>query len=253
MMSTTPPAPLSPPQRRRSTREIRPVKLPQRILSLFHNQKDQEPILKHNMTKIHSSPNIYFIENFLNPSELIWFDTICTQHKNQFQSSFTEDDDGRKEVISEDRTSTYIHLSKSQDRVVRAIEQRASELVGMPSENVEPLQIVHYTQGQHFDVHHDAGTLLEDFNVIGISPTRIITLFIYLNNLPPGQGHTEFPLLEGNVSITPRKGGALLFCNVLADGTIDPRLAHCARPVDGDLIKYGINVSGCTYVRIVCS
>ena len=228
--------------RRRSTREIRHAKLSQRILSLFHHTEDTEPVLKKNMTKIHSSPNIYFIENFLNSSELIWFDTICTQHKHQFQSSFTEDDDDLKEVISEDRTSTYIHLTKSQDRVVRAVEQRASELVGMSSENVEPLQIVHYTKGQHFDIHHDAGTLLEDFKVIGIQPTRIITLFIYLNNLPPGQGHTEFPLLEG-VSVTPRKGGALLFCNVLENGEIDPRLAHRALPVEGDLIKYGVNVS----------
>lgn len=225
---------------RRSTREVGRVKLSQRVLSLFHHAPDKEPVLKRSIEKIHSNPNIYFIENFLNPSEIMWFDQICTQHKNRFQNSFTEDDD-LKEVISEERTSTYIHLSKAQDRVSRAIEQRASELVGMSMENVEPLQIVHYTNGQHFDVHHDAGTLSEDFQVVGVPPRRIVTLFIYLNNLPAGQGHTEFPLL--GVSVTPRKGGALLFCNVLADGEADPRLAHRACPVEGDLVKYGINVS----------
>jgi hypothetical protein len=34
-----------------------------------------------------------------------------------------------------------IHLSKGQDRFVRSIERKAGDLVGLPPQNVEPLQV----------------------------------------------------------------------------------------------------------------
>ncbi|EOD38791.1 hypothetical protein EMIHUDRAFT_361605, partial [Emiliania huxleyi CCMP1516] len=37
-------------------------------------------------------------------------------------------------------------------------------------------------------------------------------------------------------------GTALVFCNVFADGAADPRVAHCARPVDAPHRKFGCNV-----------
>ena len=39
------------------------------------------------------------------------------------------------------------------------VEGRAAELVGMQSHNVEGLQVVSYTDGQKFDVHHDIGPI----------------------------------------------------------------------------------------------
>ena len=42
---------------------------------------------------------------------------------------------------------------------IRAIETRAAELCGVPPDNVEPLQVVAYRDGQQFKTHHDAGTL----------------------------------------------------------------------------------------------
>lgn len=170
----------------------------------------------------------------------MWFDKICTQNLRFFKSSFTEDDNNI-EIVSEERTSTYIHLTKSQDKVIRDVERRAGELVGVSSDFVEPLQIVSYTQNQYFTEHHDAGTLHEDSTVTMIQPRRLATLFIYLNTLPHGQGHTEFPLL--NLSVRPEQGSGLLFCNILSDGTPDPLLVHKASSVSGDLRKFGINVS----------
>ena len=40
---------------------------------------------------------------------------------------------------------------------------------------------------------------------------RLVTLFLYLNNLPQGQGCTEFPAL--NIRITPERG-AVVFVSV---------------------------------------
>jgi prolyl 4-hydroxylase len=90
--------------------------------------------------------------------------------------------------------------------VTRLIEDRAATLVGLPSAHVEPLQIVSYTKGQYFNLHHDAGTLDEDEETVElVPPKRIITLFVYLNDVSDeGEGSTEFPYL--GVKVQPLKG-----------------------------------------------
>ena len=121
-----------------------------------------------------------------------------------------------EEVISEERTSQYVYVNKGQTAEVRSLEERAADICGMDVSGVEPLQIVSYTKGQKFETHHDAGTLLEDGTVEAVPPRRVVTLFLYLNTLPEGQGHTEFPAL--GISVKPERGCGVLFCNVMPDG-----------------------------------
>ena len=56
-------------------------------------------------------------------------------------------------------------------------------MVGLSEKYIEPLQIVYYSDGQMFDIHHDAGTLLEDGTVDLVQPRRIITLFLVCPHL----------------------------------------------------------------------
>lgn len=67
---------------------------------------------------------------------------------------------------------------------------------------------------------------------------RILTLFLYLNDVENGGG-TEFPLL--NITVTPKRGRALLWANVLDDdpNVKDPRTDHQALPVGEGSVKYG--------------
>jgi len=185
---------------------------------------------------------MYYIHNFLTEAELTHLDRICTNRCGIFQHSFVEDDENN-EVVSTERTSKYTYLNKAQDSVVRNVEARATEMVGLQSEYCEPLQIVSYTQGQKFETHHDAGTLLDDGSVELVAPRRLVTIFVYLNTLPEGQGHTEFPVL--GLSVKPQRGCAVLFSNVNADGTVDARTVHRAAPVAGRLQKYGMNIWLC--------
>jgi prolyl 4-hydroxylase len=150
-----------------------------------------------------------------------------------------------KKVYSSERTSTYIHLTKSQDKVVRAIEIKAADILGLDVCNVEPLQIVHYENGQQFTLHHDAGTFnAENGEIVDvIHPRRLVTFFVYLNNLPENEGCTEFPSL--NLKVHPIRGSAVLFCNMLPDGNADKRTIHCANPVSYPLEKYGLNIWVC--------
>ena len=114
--------------------------------------------------------------------------------------------------------------------------------MGLPSAFVEPLQVVSYIQGQHFDLHHDAGTLDdENKSVELVHPRRLVTLFVYLNTLPLNEGHTEFPYL--NISVRPERGAAILFCNLLPSGEADFRTSHLARSITRpDMRKLGLNI-----------
>jgi prolyl 4-hydroxylase len=133
-----------------------------------------------------------------------------------------------------------VHVKKGLDSAIRRVESRAAELVGMQSHNVEGLQIVSYTDGQKFETHHDIGPIDDacEHVVTVVPPRRIITLFVYLNDLPEGIGTTNFPLLKPQqppppagtetgsgtdcLKVQPKRGRALLFCNVLVDDPSEP-------------------------------
>ena len=232
---------------------------------------------------IHRSPNIYLVPHFLSPRDLDHMDELLTSRRAAFKHSHTDADESKYQ--GEERTSISLALPKAADATLRAIEARAAELVGLPADHVEPLQIVHYSEGARFDMHHDvapiklpndededdgksssgagagagAGVsgdgdeeLLRNLTADDVKveqqagPRRLVTLFVYLNSLPEGVGHTEFPLLrdaEGKpLSVRPRSGTALVFCNVDEDGVPDVRLCHRACPGSGDHRKFGVNI-----------
>ena len=47
-----------------------------------------------------------------------------------------------------------------------------TDLISLSSDFVEPLQIVSYTGGQKFDLHHDAGTIMDDGEIEIVQPRR---------------------------------------------------------------------------------
>ena len=226
----------------RAKRKIPPKELPWRLQDLFYGEPEVLP--NHKWQVLYSGPpNVYLIKDLMTDKDISHFDDLISLNTRGFQSSFVNNEKN-EEVLTEYRTSRYLRVKKGQDAIIRSIEGRIAQSVGLPSENIEPLQIVRYTDGQHFDVHHDAGTLCDDGEVELVQPKRLVTVFIYLNSLPEGEGHTEFPLLnEGKgLSVRPSRGDAVVWCNILPDGNVDPLLQHKACPVSKGLYKYGINV-----------
>ena len=204
---------------------------------MFH---DKDVKIPKKWELLNHDPNIFLIRDFLTPKDLMHLDKICSAHSNSFNDSFVENENNQ-EVKSTYRTSKYIHVSKGQDSTIRSIEQRVADVLSSHQKYIEPLQIVSYCKGQYFETHHDAGTLSDEADSVEmVRPVRLVTLFVYLNNLPEGQGHTEFPIL--NLSLRPQRGCGLLFCNLLPTGAIDVRTQHRACPVEKPLVKYGMNV-----------
>jgi hypothetical protein len=139
-------------------RSLRPrCVLPNTIKSIFHDPSYQ--IKDTSSVKVlHMDPLVILVEDFLSPNELGHIDAVITRNINNFEGSFTEDGDGKRHY-SKDRTSKFLSLQKSHDKTFISIEEKVANFVGIHSARVEPIQVVSYSEGQHFDLHHDAGTI----------------------------------------------------------------------------------------------
>merc|ERR1719482_1343330 len=201
------------------------------LLRLRHNRRT--------LQALHVSPTVWLVEDFLTEADLRHVDGLIDTRFSKFQRSFTTDSEGNR-VYSDERTSKFVWLPKGHDVVIRNIERRAADMIGLPSTHVEPLQVVAYRDGQYFEEHHDMGTLNDDGSITAGTPRRLVTFFVYLNSLPQGEGHTELTRL--GVSVRPARGSALLFCNVDSEGEPDLRALHRACPVHAPHIKIGMNI-----------
>lgn len=206
--------------------------------NIFFNKHPLGKIENRVLTPQNKDPNIFVVEKFLTETELNFLDAKILP--STFHQSFT-DDGGGKRILDEERTSTFTTLDDSTATITK-IKARAAQIVGMQPDLVEQLQIVRYLDQQKFNLHHDMCTIDDNNNVIEVGdPRRLVTFFIYLSTLPPdAEGETEFP--ELGLKIRPKRGDALLFCNILQDGSPDIRVVHQAREVLGGHTKLGINL-----------
>ena len=92
----------------------------------------------------------------------------------------------------------------------------------------EPIQIQKYSTFDEYKIHYDAKDIYEEGE--GSVNQRVNTMIIYLNDDFSG-GQTEFPLKE--VSVSPKKGSALIFSNCFKDSlALHPLSAHKSCPVE---------------------
>jgi len=149
---------------------------------------------------------------------------------------------------SEERTSSSAGLSPSSP-LVQCILARAQSFMGSffpPGGDFGTPQLVHYEQGEKFDVHHDwyqdpqpvRGKQGRWFN-------RVASFFVYLEGECKG-GETWFPYIdvkgegvgkweedkeEGGTKFVPKRGNALFWVNLHGNGTGDDRTVHAGLPL----------------------
>jgi len=175
-------------------------------------------------------PWVLTFDNFLSDAEAESF--IETIGEDNFGRSLAGD------VVSPVRTS---HQSWCQsepclsDERTRAVHERVVGVTGVPIENAEYFQVVRYDEGQFYKSHHDQNTPSGS-----LSGVRLYTFFMYLRS-PQEGGQTRFPQL--NISITPKRGSALLWANVKNSDLTrsDGRTQHEAVPPSKG-IKFGANL-----------
>lgn len=139
--------------------------------------------------------------------------------------------------ITDYRTSDQMYFQLGENDLIRSIEERISQLTGMPVINGEGLQVLRYGVGGHYKQHCD----WFDPNYEGNKPVlehggqRIMTMIMYLND-GFKSGQTFFPRgcdpPDVGLEITPEQGRALLWWNVKPDGTPDRDTIHEGNDVE---------------------
>ena len=122
-------------------------------------------------------------------------------------------------------------MKKDNDENVKIIIKRIEDLLGLPCENLEDIQIGNYQTGQFYGYHTDS------FDTKGYSyhrklgfHQRLFTVMIYLNK-PLKGGNTRFKYLD--ISIKPEVGKLLVFSNVIkGSNKINEKSIHSGLPVE---------------------
>jgi len=128
------------------------------------------------------------------------------------------------------RTSSGTHFERGETDLVRKVETRIAELLSIPLENGEPIQILHYMPGAEYKPHFDFfdPALSGNEKVLSMGGQRTATLIMYLNDVEAG-GSTIFP--EVGLDVLPRKGNAIFFAYSSEKGELDRRTLHGGSPV----------------------
>jgi prolyl 4-hydroxylase len=116
---------------------------------------------------------------------------------------------------------------------VHALNRRIAAASGTDVAHGEPLQVLRYEPGQEYKPHIDA--------IPGLDNQRVLTMLVYLNDGFEG-GETHFPDL--GMTVAARRGDAILFRNVTADGRPNPAIVHAGLPV-----RSGVKLLASRWIR----
>lgn len=219
--------------------------------------QEQQVKLKDGQTKndyivkvVSVTPRVFSIDNFLTSEEC---DYIIEQAQRQGleASTVVSGGDGSTNRLrsSSTRSSFNAWIPREASNTTDTIYRRTASLLGMDeslfrhrsydhvdiaSHNslAEQMQVVRYQKDQEYTAHHDWAHPYTDNRY---QPSRFATLLLYLNE-PQEGGETVFPRAvnptnHDGLSITPKRGMAALFYNILPDGNMDDLSQHASTPV----------------------
>jgi prolyl 4-hydroxylase len=174
-----------------------------------------------------NAPRIVLFGNLLSLEEC---DAMVEYSSRKLQRSTVVNAKTGAYDVHPDRTSSGTHFERAENEVVARIERRISDLLGVPVENGEPIQILHYTPGAEYKPHWDYFDPAHPGNekVLAMGGQRVATLIMYLNDVRSG-GSTVFP--DVGIDVLPRKGNAVYFAYTADDGQLDRRTLHGGSPV----------------------
>ena len=175
------------------------------------------------------NPRIYYLADFLSKEECDYIIKLAGPYL-QRSRVFSRESDAYG-VESQGRTSRGMFLyQKMLTPKVAEIEKRISKVMGIPRENGEPMQVVHYKEGEEYQYHYDTfDTAMPGSESIYLQGgQRTATFLIYLNNVEEG-GETHFYCPD--IKVHPKRGDVVIFFPSFKDGTPDSATLHAGLPV----------------------
>ncbi|MCR8636220.1 2OG-Fe(II) oxygenase [Paenibacillus radicis (ex Xue et al. 2023)] len=145
-------------------------------------------------------------------------DELIRHSRQQLQRSKI----GEDHAVNQIRTSSGVFCEENE--TITRIEKRLSQIMNIPVEHSDGLQVLLYTPGQEYRPHYDFFTETSRAS----ANNRISTLVMYLNDVEEG-GETAFPML--NFSIVPNKGMAVYFEYFYNNHELNDFTLHAGTPV----------------------
>jgi prolyl 4-hydroxylase len=187
----------------------------------------QPPLLKRAPAKLKKFDSdklqLYTLEDFLTPKECARLIALINHHLRPSTLSYASDD----KAFRTSQTADLCHLKSP---VAQHIDDKICQTLGIRVEYSEGIQAQRYDVGQQFKAHWDyfpPDTAVYR-RLAGVRGNRTWTFMVYLNDGMEG-GATRFT--EIDFAVKPKTGLAVIWNNLLEDGTCNPATMHCGEPV----------------------
>ena len=164
---------------------------------------------KYNISMLWFDPPVLQFDNFV-PD---WLVSEILEYEFDFKRSTgtgaLDENMVHTHVTTESRTSSNTWCERECTKMdsIQTVLASMEEVTGIGRMHFEYLQMLKYEVGEHYWAHHD----FIDSGIDQPAGTRLLTFFIYLNDVEEG-GETEFPQL--GIKVKPTKGRAILWPNV---------------------------------------
>ena len=174
-----------------------------------------------------AQPDVVVLQDVLTHAEC---NELVALSKPKLERSRIVDHQTGAEEVMDLRSSYGTYFLRGENSLVKRIEQRLATLIGMPTDNGEGLQILHYGVGAEYQPHYDFFLPESSGSAIHVAKggQRVITVIMYLNDVEEG-GETIFP--EIDFTVAPRKGSAVYFSYCNSDNKLDRMTLHGGTPV----------------------
>ncbi|MGH6872527.1 MAG: 2OG-Fe(II) oxygenase [Rhizomicrobium sp.] len=181
---------------------------------------------------ISESPRIRTIANFAPPEVCDW---LVARAQGRAKRARVYDPVTGGATVEEHRTNSAANFDiVDWDLPLVFLRHRIAREVSLPTHCLEHPMVLHYLVGQAFEPHYDFldPAMPGPAREIAEKGQRVATFLLYLNEDYEG-AETEF--LELGIHHRGRKGDALLFWNLDANGAPDFRTRHAGRtPSQGE-------------------
>lgn len=157
-------------------------------------------------------------------------ETLIEQAKPRLAPSTVVDPHSGQDVVAPHRSSYGMFFRMQENPFIARLDRRISEVMNLPIENGEGLQVLYYPQGTLNTPHFDFLLPSNPANQASISRSgqRVSTLVAYLNTVERG-GETAFP--EAGWEVLPQRGNAVYFEYCNSSSQVDHRSLHSGNTV----------------------
>ncbi len=174
--------------------------------------------------------DLFIVRNVVTPDECKAMIALIDQHLTPSQIMSPHPDP--------DYRTSYSGNPPPDHPLMRLLEGRIREVVGIQAELGETMQGQRYLVGQQFKPHWDYFHTCEEYwqEEVKLGGQRTWTAMMFLNE-PEAGGHTAF--VNAGVSVRPRTGNLLVWNNLTPDGEPNEQSMHQGCPVEAG-VKYVI-------------